>query len=446
MLKLLCKLWIVLALAVGGMVPLGDGGTPLLAGAALADDDDDDDDARDDDDDDRVIRRARPRIRQAPPPRVARIPRPGRAPDEIVAPRLEQQDFQSLLDQGFTLIEAYQRPDDSIARRLRIPEGSTLPAARQAVRDLPTGQQADFNHYYRTEQAATVTRTAATSLPACRGKHCADRRLIGWSHDTARVQSCLGDVTIGLIDTGLNEDHATFGRAELDVIRLTPERQEPSQAIHGTAVAALLIGDPASRSPGLVPGARVIAVDAFYRVRGDERADVFTLIKGLTQLAENGADVINLSLAGPPNTALKQAIDRLTREENIIIIAAVGNAGAKARPLFPAAYGQVIGVTAVDRELRVYRRAVNGAHVDLAAPGVDVWTAASISGIRPKTGTSFAVPFVTAAVAMLRGQNPDLTGAQALRILAAEARDLGEPGRDPVFGAGLISTASVCAG
>lgn len=461
MLKLLCKLWIMLGLTIGGMLPLDETGASWLAGAALADDhddggddddDDDDDGARggDDDDDDRVIRRARPRVRQAPqrtrqaPRRAAPIPQPDRAPDEIVAPRLDDADLQSLLDQGFALIEAYQRPDDSIARRLRIPQGSTLAAAREAVRALQSGEQADFNHFYRTEQAPAVIEAAALPLPGCSGNHCAARQLIGWSHDAGRVQSCLGDVTIGLIDTGLNEDHDTFGTAQLDVIRLTPDRQEASQAVHGTAVAALLIGDPASRSPGLVPGARVIAVDAFHRVQGDERADVFTLIKALTRLAEAGADVLNLSLAGPENTALEQVIDRLTADENLIIIAAVGNAGAKAQPLFPAAYGPVIGVTAVDRDSRVYRRAVNGDHVDLAAPGVDVWTAASISGIRPKTGTSFAVPFVTAAVAMLRGQDAGLTGAEALAILAREARDLGAPGRDPVFGAGLISTGSVC--
>lgn len=214
--------------------------------------------------------------------------------------------------------------------------------------------------------------------------------------------------------------------------------------IHGTAVAALLVGDPASRSPGLVPGARVVAVDAFHRRQGDERADVFTLIKGLTQLSERGADVINLSLTGPQNSALEEVIDELTTDENIIVVAAVGNAGAQAEPLFPAAYDSVIAVTAVDQNLRVYRRAVNGGHVDLAAPGVDVWTAASISGVRTKTGTSFAVPFVTAAVAMLRGQNPDLTTQQAIEALSLSARDLGAPGHDAVFGHGLISGAAIC--
>ncbi|AUH34017.1 S8 family serine peptidase [Paracoccus tegillarcae] len=469
MLKRLCKLWVILGLAIGGATPLDQTGQTLLIGIAFADDDDDgggndDDDGggggsfSDDDDDDGgpILRRVQPRTRQtparraAPVRRVSPIPppihRPERVADEIVAPSLDEDDFQALLTQGYSLIETYERQDDSIARRLRIPEDSTLDQAREVVRALDSGDEADFNHFYRSEQAVAPLEAAAPATWSCTEALCLKRQLIGWPQDQARTRSCVGDVTIGLIDTGLNEAHEAFGTAQLDVIRLAPDELPQSQAIHGTAVAALLVGDPAGRSPGLVPGARVIAVDAFHRRQGDERADVFTLIKGLTELAERGADVVNLSLAGPQNSALEEVINQLAGTENIIIVAAVGNAGSQADPLFPAAYDSVIAVTAVDQDLQVYRRAVNGAHVDLAAPGVDVWTAASVSGVRTKTGTSFAVPFVTAAAAMLRGQNPDLTVQQAMAILSDGARDLGEPGHDTVFGNGLISAASVCPG
>ena len=97
-------------------------------------------------------------------------------------------------------------------------------------------------------------------------------------------------------------------------------------------------------------------------------------------------------------------------------------------------------MTAVDRRKRVYRRAGQGDHIDLAAPGVDVWAAASVSGVRPKTGTSFAAPFVTAAVAVaLTSRGP---GATALLYESAE--DLGEPGKDPVYGWGLLNVQSLC--
>jgi subtilisin family serine protease len=104
----------------------------------------------------------------------------------------------------------------------------------------------------------------------------------------------------------------------------------------------------------------------------------------------------------------------------------------------------VIAVTAVTLDGRVYRRAVQGPHIDLAAPGVDVWSAASVSGARWHTGTSFAAPFVTAAVAALLHGQPDLASADVLSILAGSAEDLGEPGRDPMFGHGLVSMPLDC--
>jgi subtilisin family serine protease len=98
----------------------------------------------------------------------------------------------------------------------------------------------------------------------------------------------------------------------------------------------------------------------------------------------------------------------------------------------------------VDREGAVYRRAVRGPHVDLAAPGVNVWTAASVSGARWKTGTSFATPFVSAAAALLREARPELTALEVGEELRRLATDLGDPGPDPVYGAGLLNIGSLC--
>ncbi|NBB82428.1 MAG: S8 family serine peptidase [Alphaproteobacteria bacterium] len=192
---------------------------------------------------------------------------------------------------------------------------------------------------------------------------------------------------------------------------------------------------PATRAPGLVPSARLVAVDAFHRRGSDERADVFSLIESLGLLVERGVGVINLSLAGPPNTVLAEVAGRLTGQEDIVLVAAVGNAGPRADPAYPAAYDEVIAVTAVDRDRAVYRRAIRGARVRRLDRGA-----------RWKTGTSYAVPFVTAAAAILREMRPELTAAEIGPELARLATDLGAPGPDPVFGAGLLSLGSLCEG
>ncbi|NJS39756.1 MAG: S8 family serine peptidase [Rhodobacteraceae bacterium] len=372
------------------------------------------------------------------PRRIVRAPveLPSFAAGEIVTLSLTEADLAILLERGYRVLEERPVPEIGIiSRRLAIPEGTTLDAARDEVRSLPSGADGDFNHYYRTEQSDEPI--------ACEGGHCPALAQIGWDSLDPLVGACVADVPIGVIDTGINPDHDALSEARLDVHRLTPEELDPSRRVHGTAVLSLLIGAPDSRSPGLLPDAQVIAVDAFHTSGGDERSDVFTLTAGMDFLADRGVRVVNMSLAGPPNSVLQQATEELLAR-GIVIVAAVGNGGPKAEPAYPAAYPGVIGVTAIDRTGAVYRRAGQGDHVDLAAPGVEVWTAASVKGARPKTGTSFAAPFVTAAVASLLAKEPILTAEEVAARLAGSAQDLGDVGRDTVFGHGVVQAAGRC--
>lgn len=405
--------------------PLSSGLHPdlSLVSMAWAEDDDDDDDGgwdSDDDDDAPTRRVTRPR----PPAPAAPLPdyRP-----EIVVLGLLPDDLTGLLAQGFVMLEATDLVAfGARAHRLRAPDGLTLDAARALVRALPSGSAADFNHFYRGNQGA-----------ACEGAHCAGFDQVDWQPPVTPA-TCGPLPLVGMIDTGINAEHAALSGADLTLHRLEPVDGAASAALHGTAVASLLVGNAASRTPGLVPDLPLIAVDAFSRAGGDERTDAFTLLRSLDLLAEAGVRVANLSLAGPENVALTEAMTLLVTDRLMVIVAAAGNNGPHAAPAWPAAHPGVIAVTAVDRGGRIYRRAGQGAHIDLAAPGVEVWAAASVSGGRSKTGTSFAAPFVTAAVARLLQSRPDLAPADVAAWLAREAQDLGEPGQDPVFGHGLL--------
>lgn len=375
------------------------------------------------------------RDRQPRAPRRAAAPPVLFVAGEIIVLNINAADLQSLLDAGYTVLEQRSSGGGQTYYRLAVPDGLALPDARDAVRALPSGRNTDFNHFYRPERGEA----------GCKGETCPAYELIGWPGTSSPTGPACPDVgSIGIIDTGINDKHPVFSGSNVTVLRLADETLPASKASHGTAVAALLVGQPETRVRGLLPNARLVAVDAFHRAGRDERADAFTLVEALYALADEGVAVINLSLAGPQNSVVRAAIQDLSTSEGIAFAAAAGNGGPAADPVYPAAYDEVLAVTAVDRNKRVYRRANRGDYIDLAAPGVNIWTAASIKGAKWRTGTSFAVPFVSAAAAILRAQHPSKTPAEIYELLRNAAFDLGDPGHDPVYGHGLLQADGLC--
>jgi subtilisin family serine protease len=142
--------------------------------------------------------------------------------------------------------------------------------------------------------------------------------------------------------------------------------------------------------------------------------------------------VINISLVGPDNPVLARAVQAMLARGHVLV-AAVGNDGPAAPPLFPAAYPGVIGVSGVDAHDRILPESGSGDQVAFCALGVVG------KGFRAMRGTSFAAPIVARSAARLLDAPHADAAAQVRQRLAAEARDLGPPGRDPRYGAGLLS-------
>jgi hypothetical protein len=377
----------------------------------------------------------------SPPPRQARratpqpAPLPERAERELTALGLDDDDVAALGAQGFAVDERVlvELLGGELVR-LVAPDGVSLEDARATVAALNAASAVDFNHYYRPE---------ARPLENCEGMNCPATELIDWHFSAPEDDSCVVPARIGLIDTGINPDHDAFSAGSVTVLNRVGQNDEESDLKHGTAVAALLVGSKQERTSGLLPGADLVAVDAFQTAGADTRATAYDLVQAIDRVAREEISVLNLSLAGPANELLERTVAAIA-ENGVILVAAAGNNGPNAEPVYPAAYDDVIAVTAVDRNTRPYRRAGQGDHIDIAAPGVEIWTAASISGARPKTGTSFAAPFVTAAIALAKAIDPTMDAATIADHLEASADDLGDPGRDPVFGWGLLNTPALC--
>jgi subtilisin family serine protease len=164
---------------------------------------------------------------------------------------------------------------------------------------------------------------------------------------------------------------------------------------------------------------------------------VDALVEALGWLVQEKVAVINVSLVGPRNALLEKVVGDLVRA-GYLIVAAVGNDGPAAPPLFPASYQGVVGVTAVDAHRHVLLEAARGPQVMFASPGSDLAAASGDHGYAAVRGTSFAAPIVAALLAAGLPA-PDASGAAAaLDALAKTAIDLGPPGRDLTYGFGLV--------
>jgi subtilisin family serine protease len=170
--------------------------------------------------------------------------------------------------------------------------------------------------------------------------------------------------------------------------------------------------------------------------RAHEICSSDAIARGLDLAIARKARVVSMSLAGPYDPLVARLVYRAS-EGGIVLVAATGNDGL-ATVKYPAALEPVLAVTAIDREERLYEKANRGARVDLAAPGVDVFTLASPQLFGPTTGTSPAAAQVSGVVALLLQLRPDFSPAQVRQLLEETARDLGPPGRDEQFGSGAV--------
>src|SRR6185312_7032567 len=160
------------------------------------------------------------------------------------------------------------------------------------------------------------------------------------------------------------------------------------------------------------------------------------ILKGLDWAGRSNASIVNMSFAGPADAELHDMLAAL-RTNGAVLIAAVGNAGPKSPPLYPAADPSVIAVTATDMDDKPFVQANRGTHIAVAAPGVNILAAAPAGGYQMPSGTSFAAAQISGIAALLLERNPKLDAASIRRILMATAHDLGGPGQDDELGSGL---------
>ncbi|HVK79323.1 MAG TPA: S8 family serine peptidase, partial [Verrucomicrobiae bacterium] len=286
--------------------------------------------------------------------------------------------------QGFEIVRTDAIDDATSMVTLRAPQGMSTRRALRRLREADPNGTYDFDHLHLESGAALTLPVFAQSGAARAGPR------------------------IGLIDSGVG---ATVAAQRAFV------SNAPVVGAHGTMIAGLI--------SGAAPDARIYAADIYGGAPTGGASSA--LARGLGWLAQENVAVINVSLVGPRNRVVEAVITRMVAR-GFIIVAAVGNDGPAAAPLFPASYEGVVGVTGVDARDRVLIEAGRGAQVDFAALGVHGRT----------RGTSYAAPIVAARLATQLSA-PNVSNAQnAITTTRSQARDLGAQGRDDIYGYGLV--------
>jgi Subtilase family len=325
---------------------------------------------------------------------------------EVLVLLPEPDELERLSAAGFTVIEKRElRRDGGLLIRVGYAEDIKAADAVSEVRRLYPSAAIDLSHVYKASSGPADS-SAVLALP----EKLDDRR---------------SDVSIAVIDG--------FSNGSLpDGVELKSFVKRRSDLPHGAQVMSVLLDD--LRQMGEGHPKRLLAADVAEQFKDSSaQASAYNLVDALDWAAAEGADIINISLAGPPNQVLSAVLDSL-EDDGVLMFAAVGNTGPASRPGYPAAYGSVVGVTAVSSNGAPYMYAARGEEVELSAQGVGIRLSPDSDVL---SGTSFAVPRVVALAAWLMNATPADDHREGLRALA---RDLGAPGRDDVYGYGLVPT------
>jgi len=254
------------------------------------------------------------------------------------------------------------------------------------------------------------------------------------------------DVVVAVLDTGIRGTHEDLAQALVagsDFVSGTGDGLVPDN-FHGSHVAGVIAGtiNNGLGIEGAGAGIRIMPVRVLNSSGSGSSGNV---AGGIIWAADNGADVINLSLGSTQNSAVVEAAIDHAISKGTVVVAAAGNSGTQGNPtMYPAALDNVISVGAIDTDDSKADFSGYGDWIDVVAPGVSILSLhnGADDSYAYANGTSMASPHVAAAAGLLKAVDPDITPAQVLDLLRDTAEDLGAVGDDDLFGAGLVDPAN----
>jgi hypothetical protein len=313
--------------------------------------------------------------------------------------------------------------------RWKIPDRRLVPAVIRQLQAERTVLAAQPNYLYAVRGQPAADRPQTSDTEGDPGQYALAKLHLPQAHTLAKGEKVL----IAVIDSGVDASHPELAGMIAETFDAIGAGEKAHT--HGTAVAGAIVAH--ARLMGAAPQARILAVQAFGPNDRTAEATTYSISKGIDWALSRGARVINMSFTGPRDPSIERRMAQ-ARQQGLVLIAAAGNAGPKSAPLYPAAYPNVIAVTATDADDKLFADANQGRHIAVAAPGVDILLPAPEAGYQVTSGTSFAAAEVSGIVALMLERKADLGQDAVRKVLTSTARDLGPKGIDPQYGAGLV--------
>lgn len=246
-------------------------------------------------------------------------------------------------------------------------------------------------------------------------------------------------VRIAVIDSGVDKGNVNLNGANfLDGYDYLEHTSDMTDTVgHGTYVCQIIAGSGDLGVRGIAREADLVPLRCFSATDGSV-SDIIAAIYDAVDVYH--CDIINMSWGMEEDSAFLSDALKYAFDTGTILVAAAGNVDRKAAQgtlFYPAAYPDVIGVGSVDQSLTVSDASQQTEAVFTCAPG-DRIVMASLSGVlNAQSGTSFAAPYVTAELALLKQLDSNLDIESAFSLLRERSMDLGEEGYDVSYGYGF---------
>jgi len=250
------------------------------------------------------------------------------------------------------------------------------------------------------------------------------------------------NIIIAIIDSGIDLDHPDFACPN----KLLPGRDfvnnddDPQDDYgHGTHVAgiAAACSNNGVGVAGVAWAARLLPVKVLDAAG---QGSYSNLADGIRYAVDQDARVINLSLGGTSDSSIMRDAVSYAVGRGRLVVAAAGNFGDQGNPvMYPAAYDEVVAVAATDPDDNRAYFSEYHPYVDVAAPGVSIYSTLPDNTYGGLGGTSMATAFVSGLAALLWSADGGLSAAQVRTLIESNADDLGTPGKDDYFGYGRIN-------